>query len=128
MLIPHLHFCCDYSEAIGLYEKAFGTKADTILHNDDGSILHAEMHIHGQRVMLNNRFGNRNKSTDCAVAMIVIFKGTDELLACYEIMKQGSVTIDPLEKASYTELGVQFLDKFGVQWGFMVDNQGEEIK
>ena len=50
MLVPHFHFkgCCE--EAIHLYEKAFNTKADTILYNKDMSgnpanagIGHAEM-------------------------------------------------------------------------------------
>jgi hypothetical protein len=35
MLIPHLHFCGDCSEAISLYEKAFNAKAETIIRNSD---------------------------------------------------------------------------------------------
>lgn len=31
MIIPHLHFCGDWEEAIALYEKAFHTKAETII-------------------------------------------------------------------------------------------------
>lgn len=121
MLIPHLHFCGNCSEAIALYEKAFNTKADPVLHDDTGQLVHAEMHIHGQRIMLNNRFGNKSNTTDCAVALVITFLNPTKLLACYEILKQDSITIDPLASASYTELGVQFIDKFGVQWGFMVE-------
>lgn len=121
MLIPHLHFCGDCEEAIALYEKAFNTRVDTIIRNDEGRLLHAEMHIHEQRVMLNNRFGNKDKTTACAIAAIVTFRNADELLVCYEIMNQDSITIDKLEQLSYTELCVQFLDKFGIQWAFMVE-------
>lgn len=34
MIIPHLHFsgCC--KEAIALYEKAFGTKAETVITSE----------------------------------------------------------------------------------------------
>ena len=120
MFIPHLHFCGDCEEAIAVYEKAFTTAADTIIRDDDGGIVHAEMRIHGQRIMLNNRFGNKDRTTDCAIAAVITFNTINELLQCYEILKQDSVTIDPMSKASYTALGVQFLDKFGVQWGFMV--------
>lgn len=30
-----------------------------------------------------------------AVHMIIMFDSTEELLACYEIMKPGSIVIDP---------------------------------
>ena len=123
MLIPHLHFYGNCAEAIELYEKAFDTKADVLFlnGNGDGSVGHAEMRIHDTRMMLNDRFGNRNKSTDCAVALIITFKSAAELLACYEIIRPGCIVIDPPEKLSYTELGLQFIDRFGVQWGFMVE-------
>jgi len=35
MLIPHLHFCGDCEEAISVYEKAFNTRANTIVRNRD---------------------------------------------------------------------------------------------
>ena len=121
MFVPHLHFCGDCEEAMAVYEKAFNTKPDTVIRADDGGIIHAEMRIHGQRVMLNNRFGNKDKTTDCAIAAVVTFDTTDELLKCYEVLKPDSTTIDGMSKESYTELAVQFLDAFGVQWAFMVE-------
>ena len=36
-------------------------------------------------------------------------------------MKEESITIDPLETLPYSPVAVQFIDKFGVQWGFRVD-------
>ncbi|MCL2487067.1 MAG: hypothetical protein FWE80_00075 [Oscillospiraceae bacterium] len=130
MLIPHLHFCGDCARAISLYEKAFQTKADGIIRNrdfapeecaNDNRIAHAVMDIHGQTVFLNDRFGNEDKSTNCAVHLIIVFQNKDELLACYEIFKEGSITVDALQKLPYSELAVQFIDAFGVQWGFMVE-------
>jgi len=79
------------------------------------------MLIHSQQVMLNDRFGNKDKTTDCAVHIIIMFTSQDELIKCYEIMKEDSITIDPLQELPYSPLAVQFIDKFGVQWGFMVD-------
>lgn len=60
------------------------------------------------------------KTFDTAVHLIVTFKNKADLLSCYDIMKEGSITIDPLEELPYSPLAVQFIDKFGVQWGFMV--------
>lgn len=127
MLVPHLCFRGDCEEAIKLYEKAFDTKVDHILFNNElvpgnTGIAHAEMYIHGQRVMLNDRFGRTERDTNVAVQMIVIFKTEDELLKSYEIMKENSFTVDPLQKAFYSPLVVLFIDVFGVQWGFMVDD------
>ena len=91
MLIPHLHFCGDCAEAIALYEKAFNPKTDVLFYSGDGD-------------------GSIGRA-------IMRVHG----LACYEIMKPGSITIDPLEELPYSKLAVQFIDKFCVQWGFMVE-------
>ena len=139
MLIPHLHFCDNCEEAIAIYEKAFHTKAESIVYNrdyarikdnrdddpneypDNNKIAHAVMNIHGQKVFLNDRFGNKDKSLNCAVHLIVMFTSVEELLACYEFFKEGNTIVDPFEKLPYSELSVSFVDKFGVQWGFMTE-------
>lgn len=130
MLIPHLHFCGDCEKAIALYEKAFSTKAESVVYNrdyspdecaEDSGIAHAVMYIHGQKIFLNDRFGNRDRSLDCAVHLIVMFPNAEELLACYEFFKEGSTVIDLFEKLPYSELSGNFIDEFGVQWGFMTE-------
>jgi PhnB protein len=121
MLIPHLHFCGNCKEAIDLYERAFKTKVETIDYMSDGKkIAHAAMDIHKQRVFLNDNFGNKNKSLDCAVHLIITFNTVDELLACYEILKTDDKNIHPFNETPYSKLVGNFMDKFGVLWGFMV--------
>lgn len=130
MLIPHLHFCDNCEEAIAVYEKAFHTKAENIVysrdyapneHPDDNRIAHAVMNIHGVKVFLNDRFGNKDKSFNCAVHLIVMFTSVEELLTCYAFFKEESTIIDPFTKLPYSELAGTFVDKFGVQWGFMTE-------
>ena len=130
MLIPHLHFCDNCEEEIAVYEKALNTKAESIVYNrdyahneypDDNRIAHAVMNIHGQKVFLNDRFGNKDKSINCAVHLIVMFTSVEELLACYEFFKEDSTIIDPFTKLQYSELAGNFGDKFGVQWCFMTE-------
>lgn len=132
MLIPHLHFCGNCEEAIAVYERAFNTKAEDAIRNSDyapdeykgdNRIAHAVMSIHGQKVFLNNRFGNNTKSLDFAVHLIIMFKNVEELLASYEFLKEGSTIIDPFTELSYSKLAGNFIDKFGIQWGFMVDEE-----
>jgi len=122
MLIPHLHLYGDCKEAISLYEKAFHTKAETdIDYAPDGKIAHARMRIHGQEVWLNDALVNKDKSLDLGtVHLCIIFDTTDDLLACYEILKADRNDITPFQETPYSKLCGNFMDKFGVIWGFMV--------
>jgi PhnB protein len=120
MLIPHLHFGGNCVEAIALYEKAFNTKAEDYDYRDD-KIAHAEMNIHGQKVWLNDAFGNKDKSPDCgAVHLILTFNIAKELLVCYEQLKEHGNIPAPFKETPYSKLVGNFMDKFGVLWGFMV--------
>ncbi len=124
MLIPHLHLNGRCREALTLYEKAFKTKTDLIHYvsetEPEKGIVHAEIHIHGQRVMLNDRGGNKDFLTESAMQMVVIFDSVKELQDTYQMMSEESVTIDPMQETFYSPCIVGFLDKFGVRWGFMV--------
>lgn len=124
MLIPHLHLYGRCREALAFYEKAFFTKTDSIQYISDSEpekgVVHAEIHIHGQRVMLNDRGGNKDFITESAMQMVVIFGSVKELKDTYELMSQDSVTIDPIQETFYSPCVVGFLDKFGVRWSFMV--------
>jgi Uncharacterized protein conserved in bacteria len=119
MLIPHLHFCGDCKQAIDLYENAFNTKAKSIEYAPDGKIVHATMDIHGVEVFLNDNFGNKNKSFDFAVHLIITFETAEELLACYEVLKTDDSDIDTFRETPYSKLCGNFMDEFGVTWGFM---------
>ena len=122
MLIPHLHFCGDCKDAIALYEKAFNTKAEAIEYRpDNGKIAHAEMNVHGQLVYLNDNFGNKDKSFDCAVHLIITFRTVDELTACYDVLKAGGSDVGVFHETPYSRLCGNFMDRFGVMWGFMAD-------
>lgn len=98
MLIPHLHFNGNCKEAISFYEKAFNVKADCVIYESDyapadgkngARVAHAEMHIHGHKIYLNDRFGKKDTSTDIAVHLIVTFQNKTDLLSCYEKMKEN---------------------------------------
>lgn len=123
MLIPHLHFGGNCKEAIDLYEKAFNTKLEeeSIDFMPDGkNIAHASMKIHDVKVFLNDGFGNKDKSLECgAMHLIVTFNTVDELLTCYEILKIDD-NLTPFKETPHSKLCGNFIDKFGVLWGFMV--------
>ena len=122
MLIPVLHFNGECADAIALYEKAFKTKAENYDYGENNRILHVEMIIHGQRIYLNdardyikNAFG-----IDCATHLDLTFKTSEELLACYEILKRESTSTIPFVETPYSRLCGNFIDRLGVLWGLMV--------
>ena len=131
MLIPALHFTGNCEEAIALYEKAFNTKAEGVVrHCDydpvnyagDRQISHASMKINGQTVFLNDNeeLVDKNNPNSFPVHLFVYFQTADEMLACYEILKDDSATENPFVKTSYSTLIGNFTDKFGMLWGFIV--------
>ena len=127
MLAIHFHFGGRCDEAIKLYEKAFETKIDFIDRNGMGGVLHAEMHIHGQRVMINDNYGSKGNSTeDFAIQMVPIFKTEEQLLHCYEILQDQAISVSPPEKAFYSPLTAGVTDRFGIRWGLMVDESISE--
>ncbi|MCL2372079.1 MAG: hypothetical protein FWC78_01580 [Defluviitaleaceae bacterium] len=105
-----------------MYEKAFGTKAGGYDYSGDGKIRHAEMNIHGQKVFLNDgkAFLLGSFGVGCVAHLAVTFATPERLLACYEKMKAGSMPDAPFVKTEYSELVGNFMDKFGVIWGFIV--------
>ena len=117
MLVPHLYLNGKCEEAIQQYVKAFGAEVKVVLHYPEEEhkkgVMHSEIYIHGQRVMLNdNDYGSPD--------MVVIFDTKGELIRSYEVMKKGSIITSPIQETFYTPCQVGFTDKFGVKWGLMV--------
>jgi len=124
MLVPHLYLNGKCEEAISQYVKAFGAEVKVLIrHSEDEpqkGILHAEIYIHGQRVMLNDIGGNNDYTQRAPTELVVIYDSVEDLKNSYEIMKEGSQTISPMEATFYSPCVVEFWDRFGIPWGFMV--------
>jgi PhnB protein len=63
MIVPQLYLnerCC---EAMEIYKRALQAELDSILYDPERKpekfVIHAEMHIHGQRVMLSDWGGTK---------------------------------------------------------------------
>ena len=122
MLIPVLHFDADCEDAIALYEKAFNTKAEHYDYGDDGKVRHAEIVIHGQTVYLNDAkcFIRNTFGVGYTTHLALTFNTSNELLACYEALKQDDTASSPFIETPYSKLVGNFIDKVGILWGFMV--------
>ena len=122
MLIPVLHFDGNCTDVIKLYESVFETKARDLDYSDDKKIRHAEMTIHGQRIFLNDgrEFIRNTYRVDCVAHLILTFNTPEELLVCYDKLKDDNNLPVPFTKTPYSVLIGNFIDRFGVFWGFMV--------
>ena len=117
MLVPHLYFNGKSEEAISQYVKAFGAEVKQVIRHSDGEpekgVLHAEIFIHGQRIMLNdNNFGPPD--------LVIIYDNKDDLMHSYNIMKEGGEVTAPMIETDYSPCVVALRDRFGVGWCLMV--------
>ena len=122
MLISVLHFNGNCADAIALYEKAFNTKAEGYDYGEGNMIRHAEMIIHEQKIYLNDgkNFIKNTYNVDCAAHLCVTFNTSEDLLACYDVLRSDDIHSSPFTETSYSKKVGNFVDRFGVLWGFMV--------
>ncbi len=122
MLVTHLYFNGQCKEAIELYIKAFNATVKTIIYNTEQSnlVVHAEILIHNQLIMLNDFGDNDGYSKSAGYQLAVSFDREDDLKRTYSILKQESITISPMNATDYSACVVRFVDKFDVRWAFWV--------
>ena len=125
MLVPHLYLNGKCEEAITLYVKALGAEVRPLLYNDENNpekgVMHAEIYMHGQRVMCNDVSADNVDTGRGTVELVLIYDSVAELKNAYEIMKEGSRTISPMEETFYSPCVVEFRDRFDIPWAFMVE-------
>ena len=125
MLVPHLYLNGKCEEAITLYVKALGAEVRLLLYNDENNpekgVMHAEIYMHGQRVMCNDVSADNVDTGRGTVELVLIYDSVAELKNAYEIMKEGSRTISPMEETFYSPCVVEFRDRFDIPWAFMVE-------
>ncbi|MCK8061489.1 MULTISPECIES: VOC family protein [unclassified Fusibacter] len=125
MLVPQLYLKGKCEEAIKAYENAFKTKVASVLYDEDkrpeNFVVHAEMHIHDQKVMMSDWGGNISMSTDNSQQLVVIFKEQAELDHAYDVLKVGSKTVIEKGPTFYSTCLVDLLDSYGVRWCLMMN-------
>ena len=122
MLVTHVYFNGQCKEAIKLYVKAFNANINTIIQKPDQGdlVMHAEILIHNQLIMLNDFGDNDGFSTSGGYQLSVSFRTEEELKYAYSVLKDGSTTISPMKTTDYSVCVVRFIDKFDVRWAFWV--------
>lgn len=122
MLATHIYFNGQCKEAIELYVKAFNATIKTIMQKSgqEELVIHAEIYIHNQLLMLNDFGDNDGYSKSGGYQLAVSFDNEDDLKKAYSVLKDGSTTISPMQATDYSTCVVRFIDKFDVRWAFWV--------
>ncbi len=120
MLVTQIHFNGQCKEAIDIYVKAFNATIKTIIQNPENAdlVIHAEILIHNQLLMLNDFGDNEGFSKSGGYHLSVRFDSEEELKKAYSVLKDGSTTITPMRATEYSKCVIRFVDKFDVSWGF----------
>ena len=122
MLVTQIHLNGQCREAIEIYVKAFNATIRTIMQNPENEslVIHAELFIHNQLLMLNDFGDNEGFSKAGGYHLSVSFDSEEELKKAYSVLKEGSTTITPMRATDYSKCVIRFVDKFDVGWGFWV--------
>ena len=135
LITPNFNFngCCE--EALNLYKKAFNAEIGCLLRYSEAQkedydrelsdeekryIYHAELNLGNQRIMMCDNI-DVPFVTSFSLSLTVTFDTKEEVNQTYDILKEGSTTIYPLQSTTYSSCMVVFVDKFGFRWGLMTE-------
>lgn len=130
-----MNFAGGCREAIHLYEKAFGGKINCLLsyrEADDPAynplltedqkdyIYHAELLLGDMRIIMSDHV-DIDFTTCYTNFLTVMYDTKEEVERAYEVLREGSQTIYPIQETPYSTCRVVFVDKFGIRWGIMTE-------
>ena len=131
-----LAFNGNCSEAIAMYEKAFGVKAEYILRYKDAPPEDGSLHPEGTEnfvmhtwlkigndaigeIGMHDRTPDRKCSYGDGVSVSVGLGSADAVRAAYDVLKEGGVVSVAPETVFFSECYCEVRDKFGVNWIMM---------
>ena len=128
-IAPYLHFNGDCAQALTLYEKAFGAKAELMRYSDappsegyapppgtENFIMHAQIVVGGAELMLCDLAPDMKASFGGGIAIHVTLGSEAGIKAAFEVLKEGGkVEMEPQE-TFWSKCFGSLTDRFGVSW------------
>lgn len=136
LITPNLHFHGQCEAAMRLYERVFKGRITTMLHYRDadpsdlsvslseeekGFVYHAEMMIGNQRFMFSDSLDEIPRGRNLSI--VITFDYPEDVKAAYEVLIEGGVDINPLKETTYSSCIASLVDRFGVRWELMTENE-----
>jgi PhnB protein len=128
ILTPYLGVA-DADSAIAFYQKVFGAREDMRLnHPQSGKIVHAQISIRGQLLMLADAYPEQVKSPHLlGGTSIRLCLRVDDVDATVErALEEGSVVLKEAMDEFYGQRSATIRDPFGHEW--MLQHVIEEVK
>ncbi len=134
-IVPTLNFGGNCREAIQLYEKAFQGKIQCLItyrEADDPAynpllseeqkdyIYHGELLLGENRIIMSDHV-DIEFQTCYSNFLTIMYDTKEQVKKAYDILKENSKTIYPLEATAYSSCRVVFVDQFGIRWGIMTE-------
>ena len=93
MLTTHIYFNGNCNEAIEMYKRAFDAPVKTLIEDPDSHlVVHAEMMIHDELLILNDFGDHDGISKSGGYQLCVRFDNEDDLKNAYSGMQPGSTS------------------------------------
>jgi PhnB protein len=132
-ICPYVAFNGNCAEAVALYEKAFGVKAEIMRYKDappeDGYqapestknlVMHAQFELGGEMVMLCDVPPDSPVKIGENIAIMAEFDDVDTLKAVFAALREGGEVSMELQKTFWSECFGSLTDKFGIMWNLSV--------
>ncbi len=134
-IVPTLNFDGNCRKAIQMYEKAFRGQITCLItygeaddpqynllirDNQKNYIYHSELLIGDQRIIMSDHV-DMEFQTCYSNFLTIMYDAKEDVQRAYEIMKEESKTIYPMEAMPYSSCRVVFVDRFGIRWGIMTE-------
>ncbi|MCL2438704.1 MAG: VOC family protein [Coriobacteriia bacterium] len=125
---PYLSFNGNCTEAIALYEKAFGTKANIELYKDAPAgmeslgpadqVFDAQLKIGHDTIMLNDVMTGDTAKFDGNIMIAITFDAVDapEMLEAFDTLKEGGQVFMDICEVPWSKCFGVLVDRFGVKW------------
>jgi PhnB protein len=121
MLVTHIYLNGQCKEAIEMYQEALNASVKTVIEDSNQQfVVHAEIIIHDQLLMLNDFGNNDGISKSGGYQLAVRFENETDLKRAYSIMQSDGIVIYPMQATDYSPCVVRFIDRFDVRWAFWI--------
>ena len=114
-------FVKESDKALEFYQKAFDTEAICVYPNSDGTLMHAEIDINGQIMMISELMEEGAVTGNTMMFCLHFGEGKEDIVKrIYDVLKDEARSVSPLEPCDYSPLNAVLVDKFGVWWCIFV--------
>jgi PhnB protein len=108
-------------KALEFYKEVFGAKEWCRYPGEDGTLMHAEIDIYGQVMMISELAEDTAATGNTMMFCLEFGQGTESTVQrIYDLLKDGAQLIHPLGECDYSPLEADLIDKYGVRWCIFV--------